>query len=328
MKFDTPNTIRQRPVGIRQCIKCGELMGKDQYAYSKSVFFPDQVLPICNNCVKQYLIDNDFSWDSVDRLCRYADIPFVPSEFERLKEMNGEDTFPVYAAVFQSAEYNGIDWSTYFEAFKELQRTGLIENEIPLVRDKRIDKLKEKWGMNYDEEELAYLENLYNGILSTQNVTGALQVDQAEKLCRISLEIDSKIRGGESIDKLLASYEKLVKVAEFTPKNAKNASDFDSVGELFRWLEKRGWVNKYYDNVTRDIVDETIKNHQAYGQRLYTNESGIGDEINRRIEALKTAKEAEQTTDYYDLQQEYDVDEFENAGYEGLMNDNFEVELE
>lgn len=328
MKFDTPNTIRQRAVGIRQCVKCGELMGKDQYAYSKSVFFQDQVLPICNNCVKQYLIDNGFSWDSVDKLCRYADIPFVPGEFERLKEMNGEDVFPVYAAVFQSADYNGIDWGTYFEAFRELQRNGLIENEIPLVRDQRIDKLKEKWGMNYDEEELAYLENLYNGILSTQNVTGALQVDQAEKLCRISLEIDSKIRGGESIDKLLASYEKLVKVAEFTPKNAKNASDFDSVGELFRWLEKRGWVNKYYDDVTRDIVDETIKNHQSYGQRLYTNESGIGDEINRRIEALKTAKEVEQTTDYYDLKQEYDMDEFDNAGYEELMNDNFEVEIE
>jgi len=42
---------------------------------------------------------------------------------------------------------------------------------------------------------------------------------------------------------LLGSYDKLVKIAEFTPKNAKNANDFDSVGELFRWLEKRGWKN-------------------------------------------------------------------------------------
>ncbi|MDT3386807.1 MAG: hypothetical protein LIR46_03435 [Bacteroidota bacterium] len=59
---------------------------------------------------------------------------------------------------------------------------------------------------------------------------------------------------------MLTSYDKLVKTAEFTPKNVKNATDFDSVGELFRWLEKRGWRNKFYDDVTRDIVDETMKN--------------------------------------------------------------------
>jgi hypothetical protein len=59
---------------------------------------------------------------------------------------------------------------------------------------------------------------------------------------------------------MLASYDKLVKVAEFTPKNVKNASDFDSVGELAKWLEKGGWKNKFYDGVTRDVVDETMKN--------------------------------------------------------------------
>ncbi|MBQ4122244.1 hypothetical protein IJD44_00745 [bacterium] len=52
----------------------------------------------------------------------------------------------------------------------------------------------------------------------------------------------------------------MVKVGEFTPKNVKSATDFESVAELFRWLEKRGWKNKFFDGVTRDIVDETMKN--------------------------------------------------------------------
>jgi len=76
----------------------------------------------------------------------------------------------------------------------------------------------------------------------------------------ISLELESRIRAGVDFDKLLSSYDKLVKVAEFTPKNVKNANDFDSVGELIKWLEKRGWKNKFYDGVTRDVIDETIKN--------------------------------------------------------------------
>ena len=69
-----------------------------------------------------------------------------------------------------------------------------------------------------------------------------------------------RIQGGATdIDKLIGSYEKLVKIAEFTPKNTKNAGDFDSVGELVKWLEKGGWKNKFYDGATRDVVDETMK---------------------------------------------------------------------
>ena len=157
--------------------------------------------------------------------------------------------------------------------------------------------------------------------MATQNVSGALQVDQALKLCKMSYEIDSRIRSGEDFDKILASYDKLVRIADFTPKNAKNANDFDSVGELYRWLEKRGWKNKYYDGATRDVVDETIKNIQAWNQRLYTEESGIGDEITRRIEALKTAKELEDNYFITDENTQDELDKYQNDGFDRLFSD-------
>ena len=34
--------------------------------------------------------------------------------------------------------------------------------------------------------------------------------------------------------KQTSGYEKLVKAAQFTPKNVKNAGDFDSIGELVK----------------------------------------------------------------------------------------------
>jgi hypothetical protein len=60
---------------------------------------------------------------------------------------------------------------------------------------------------------------------------------------------------------------------------------------------------------------------------LYTNESGIGDEISQRIQALKTAAELES---YYDLNEENtDFDNYENEGFEQLFKDDeFEAELE
>ena len=58
---------------------------------------------------------------------------------------------------------------------------------------------------------------------------------------------------------------------------------------------------------------------------MYTNETGIGDEINRRIESLKSVQEME---NYYDTNKEYDLDEFENIGYEELIKDeDFKADL-
>ena len=309
---------------LKECNHCGGNFGPESYSKTKSAFYPDGYLPICNDCIEKMLVEQDLNWELVDKLCQYADIPFVPAEFERLHEMNGTKVFPLYAEIFISSEYENLGWHDYFVEFKRLKEQNLIEEELPILKEEKREKLKEKWGQNYDDEELNYLENLYNGLLMTQNISGALQGDQALKICKISLEIDSRIRSGSDFDKMLASYDKLVKTAEFTPKNVKNASDFESTGELIHWLEKRGFKNKFYDNVTRDIVDETIKNIQSYNQRLYTNESGIGDEITRRIEALNSIKEME---NYYDTGREYDLDEFDNDGYEQLMKEDFVADL-
>lgn len=302
---------------IKKCNRCGGSFGPENFSPTRSIFSNDGYLPICNTCLNNFLRENDFDWRAIDKICQYADIPFIPKEWERIKEMADEENlFSTYATIFQGEEYEGLGWDSYYKQFKSLKEVGLIEDELPKLRDEKFKKLREKWGGNYADEDLVYLEGLYTGLLATQNVNGALQVDQAQKICKISFEIDSRIREGADFDKLLTSYDKLVKTAEFTPKNVKNATDFDSVGELFRWLEKRGWKNKFFDNVTRDIVDETMKNVQNFTQRLYTNETGISEEIDRRVAALQSAKELE---DYYDTNKEYDLDEYDNAGYEELM---------
>ena len=315
-----PNIARKRTFALKQCNRCGAAQTPDAFAPTKSIFYPDASLPICNSCIESYLVDVDFDWKEVDKLCQYADIPFVPKEWERLHSMNGDKVFGVYAEVFAQSEYEEFGWGDYYQAFKDLKASGDLEDELPGLADQKRKQLQERWGANYDDEALRYLENLYNGLMTTQNVNGALQVDQAIKICKMSYEIDNRIREGSDFDKLLASYDKLVKAAEFTPKNVKNINDFDSVGELIKWLEKRGWKNTFYDGVTRDIVDETIKNFQNFNQRLYTNESGIGEQITERINALKQAKAIEEES-YYGTNKSYDLDAFDDEGYSQLVKD-------
>lgn len=320
----TPKINQNKSFLLKTCTCCGGAYGAEFYCKTKSLFFPDGYLPLCNKCVENILLENEYNWKIIDKFCQYIDIPFVPEQFEKIKDMNQTNVFSTYADLFFEEEYENLDWQTYFYEFKKLKEQKVIEDELPGLRDEKYKKLVEKWGP-YEFSELNYLEQLLNGLLTTQNINGALQFDQALKVCKISLELDSRIREGADFDKMLTAYDKLVKTAEFTPKNTKNASDFDSVGELMKWMEKRGHITRFYDNATRDIVDETIKNIQAWNQRLYTNDSSIADEINNRIEALKNIQRVE---NFYDTQQEFDVDEYENEGFEKLiMNEEFEADI-
>ena len=313
-----PDIARRRSFALKTCNRCQAPQTPESFAPTKSIFYADGALPICNSCIESYLEDVDFDWGEVNKLCQYADIPFVPKEWERMRELNGSNAFPKYAEVFAQSEYEDLGWSEYFEAFRTLKASGELEDELPGIADKKRQQLQERWGANYDDEALRYLENLYNGLMTTQNVNGALQVDQALKICKMSYEIDCRIREGADFDTLLSSYDKLVKAAEFTPKNVKNINDFDSVGELIKWLEKRGWHNTFYDDVSRDIVDETMQNFQAFNQRLYTNESGIGEQITERLNNLKNVALIEQES-YYGTNTEYDLDNYENEGYSQLV---------
>ena len=315
-----PDIARRRSFALKVCNRCQAPQTPESFAPTKSIFYADGALPICNSCIESYLEDVEFDWGEVNKLCQYADIPFVPKEWERMRELNGSNAFPKYAEVFAQSEYEDLGWSEYFEAFRALKASGELDDELPGIADKKRQQLQERWGANYDDEALHYLENLYNGLMTTQNVNGALQVDQALKICKMSYEIDCRIREGADFDKLLSSYDKLVKAAEFTPKNVKNINDFDSVGELIKWLEKRGWHNTFYDDVSRDIVDETMQNFQAFNQRLYTNESGIGEQITERLNNLKNVALIEKES-YYGTDSEYDLDNYENDGYSQLILD-------
>lgn len=313
-----PTLPTAKNFSFKTCIRCQQNYGSDSFSPCKSLFYPDGQLPLCNECIKDFLRSYDFSWEAVDKLCQYADIPFVPEEWNKIYILSGEDSFPIYAKFFREKEYQNLDWGMYYEAFKELEQDGRIEEELPGLKEERAQNLLRKWGP-YEDEEYIYLENLLKGLMSTQNVNGALQLDQALKVCKISLELDSRIRSGQEFDKMLTAYDRLVKTAEFTPKNTKNLNDIDSVGELIKWLEKRNYKCKFYDNVSRDIVDETLKNIESYNQRLYINENGIGEEITRRIEMLKQAKEQEK---YYDGVDDngYNLESYENDGYDDLFD--------
>lgn len=276
------------------CYKCKNEKTTSHYIAVNSQLFNGS-LPICRECLSKIIAAAPIEerWNTVDKICQWADVPFIPGEWEKIYQSNGKDALGVYIAIFRNEEYKNLDWEMYNKVYLELLEENRVEDAIPELREKQIKDWRRKWGMDYDEQQLEYLENLHQGLLNSQNVVGALNEDQALKLCKISLIIEEKIRAGLDFSKELKSYDSLATLSNLTPKNVKDANEFDSFGEVYAYLEKTGWVNKYYDGAIRDEVDNTEKNIKNWIRYLYVNETGIAEEIEQRINNLKVAAELE-----------------------------------
>lgn len=312
---------------MRTCSKCGRSFGPSGFIPTRCQFFQDSVLPICRYCLTKeikncYNTSADSAWNYINKIMQWADIPFIPEVWEDIYEGNEDEALITYCNIYQSEEHKTLDWTQYNEMYRTLQERNNMLEGLPKTKQYNYDILRNKWGHTYDEEQLDYLENFHNGLMNTQNVTGTLGEDQSLKLSKISLKIDELIRDGLEFDKELKSYDNLIKIAGFTPKNSKNGSDFDSVGEVGAYLEKTGWINKYYDGAIRDEVDNTMKDIQNWCRRLYVNENGIGEEIAERIQQLKLADQENHISGF---------DDFEN--YSGTIDNNeiieeFEVDID
>ena len=310
-------------MAVKNCYKCKEDKTTAHYIAVNSPMFSGS-LPVCRECLAKMIAaaPPEERWNTVDKICQWADVPFIPEEWEKLYAANGNNTLGVYIAIFREQQYKHLDWYMYNEAYLQLQKEQRVEDAIPSLKEKQQADLRRKWGSNYDEEDLMYLENLHKGILDSQNVVGALNEDQALKLCKISLIIEDKIRAGVSFKDDLKAYDELSKLSNLTPKNVKEANEFDSFGEVFFFFSKKGWKNPYYNGAVKDEVDNTEKNIKNWLRYLYVNESGVAEEIEERIQNLKIAAELED--------EDFDEDEFRRYMRKENMeddDDDFQVEL-
>lgn len=64
-----PDIARRRNFSFKTCNRCGQSFTKDEFAPTKSIFYADGALPICNGCVQDYLVEVDFDWQEIDKLC-------------------------------------------------------------------------------------------------------------------------------------------------------------------------------------------------------------------------------------------------------------------
>ena len=335
-KLGEPNRVEPLKINNvkiigKNCRKCGEYHKQDMYLRSNSFFFPDGYLDICNNCLDKYLGDG-MDIEKADKFCQYADMPFDLNSWMKIVNANGHGAFKIYANQNWSDRYDTIDWKPIHDEWKEIVEKNERE-KITALSKEDLSALREKWGNQFTEEQLVYFENMYKDLDKTQSITTAIQKDNARKMCMLSYQIEKAIwksedesgygKGGTEVKALISSYDQLAKSADFTPKTAKNVGDFESIGELCAFLEKRGYKNKFYDWVPRDEVDKVMANLQKYTKRIVVGETNIAEELNNKLDQIKVMNEIE-NDDNFDEDSYSKVDIDDSLADE--FNEDFEVE--
>lgn len=282
-----------RPKIIQKtCPICDTYLTGAAYYKTRSKFFSDGHLPICKDCLAQIVSEDH--WSSIDKFCQWADYPFMPDVWTKLKSELKEKALDAYVMGYcASSEYPSLNWKTVEEEWKELLEKGTYKNRLPQLSNDEIEELRYNWGENYNLEELKYMQKFYDGLCKSHNIITETQRDAARTLAKLSIRISQKISSGGDVDKDITSYDKLMKSNGFTTENVKNMSDFESVGELVAYLEKTGWKNPYYDDVPKDVVDTTISNIQAYTRRLIMGETNLKESVEQKLAALGMADAGE-----------------------------------
>lgn len=305
-----------------KCPYCKQERQVEEFAATASPFHPKGHSYICVPCLERIVPSDDL--EKVDQMCRWLDIPFLIDQWTRLQRNAKERTLRMYLKLLEeNASYTALDWSEVNEKWKLSMESGTITDNIPTINEAWRAQMRLKWPSDMDrsDEDYHYLENFYNDLCTTQNLVSATQRDDAKRLCEVGLLATQKIRAGLDAKNEMAIYHNIVKTEGFEPKNAKNVGDFDSVGELYTWLEKRGWRPQWHTE-PQDSVDFTIKNIQKYLQRLVMNEGAIGDQVENRRKQLELANRMEEEYVYEDSMEDVEIEYEGAAELEEMFDDD------
>ena len=292
----------------RKCMKCKQIKPEHNFQYTPSNFFPGHRSLICTSCLETMI--DQANLGEVDRLCRYLDLPFDLNTWTSLYDIHKDHTLTAYFNTLLDSHYQSLQWSDENERWRIAREEGTIDDEMEVLSAAKLRKLKREWSPTYTNEELYFLDNYYNQIIATQNVSTPILQQYARDLCEIELRIKRGLREGLDIKKDMDSRDNIIKMAKFEAANARNAADFESIGELMVYYGKLGWHPKWHTE-PQDSIDFLMENIQNYLKRLVINEGNFAEQV-------------EDKRDRYNLTERLDNIENEQVEFDETANIEYE----
>lgn len=296
-------------VKTRKCLKCRQEKPEYNFQPTPSNFFPGHRSLICTSCLETMIKQDNLG--EVDRLCRYLDVPFDLNKWTQLYQIHKDHTLTAYFNTLLDDHYQALQWADENERWRLAREENLVDDEIEVLNEAKFKQLRKNWSSNYNNEELLFLDNYYNRILATQNVSTPILQEYAKDLCEIELRIKQGLREGADIKKDMDARDNIIKIAHFEATNAKNAADFESVGELMVYYGKKGWHPKWHTE-PQDSIDFMMQNIQNYLKRLVINEGNFAEQVEDKRERYNLTERLEEVEN-----EAVEFDETADIEYEG-----------
>lgn len=296
-------------VKTRRCMKCKQEKPIHNFQYTPSNFFPAHRSLICTSCLETMIKQDNLG--EVDRLCRYLDVPFDLNIWTQLYAIHKDHTLTAYFNTLLDDHYQALQWSDENERWRLARAEETIDDEIQVLSDAKVKKLKKTWSPAYTDDELLFLEDYYNQILATQNVSTPILQSRARDLCELTLRAKKGIRKGDDVKKDMDAIENIIKTCKFDASNAKNSADFDSIGEVLVYYGKKGWHPKWHQE-PQDSIDFLMQNIQNYLKRLVINEGNFAEQVESKRERYNMTERLESIEN-----EKVEFDETADVEYEG-----------
>ena len=293
----------------RRCIKCKREQPEEFFQSTPSKFFPGGKCYICTPCLETMVKQDNLG--EVDRLMRWLDLPFDLNKWTQLYAQHKDHTLTAYFNLLYDDHYSALQWVDENERWHQAQNEGTIDDEIKALNDARLKKLRKIWSAAYKPEQLLWLDNFYNQIVATQNVSTPILQEAARDFCELELHIKEGMRSGDDVSKLMKQKDDMVKTYHFEASNAKSAADFESVGELMVYYGKKGWHPNWHTE-PQDSIDFMMENIQNYLKRLVINEGNFAEQVEDMRERYNMTERLEEVEN-----EKVGFDETADIDYEG-----------
>ena len=293
----------------RRCLKCKRDQPQQLFQSTPSKFFPGGKCYICIPCLETMIKQDNLG--DVDRLMRWLDLPFDIDKWTQLYAQHQDHTLTAYFNLLYDDHYSSLQWQDENERWRQAQKEGTIDDEIKELNDARLKRLRKVWSGAYKPEQLLWLDDFYNKIVATQNVSTPILQEKARDFCELQLHIKEGLRSGQDVSKMMKQADDIVKTYNFTASNAKSAADFESVGELMVYYGKKGWHPKWHME-PHDSVDFMMENIQNYLKRLVMNEGNFAEQVEEKRARYNMTERLEEIEN-----EKVDFDDTADIEYEG-----------
>lgn len=301
---------------MKKCLKCKQERPIEAFQSTPCKFFPGGRSYICTPCLEVATPQDNLG--EVDRLLRWLDLPFDLNKWTQLYKQHKDHTLTAYFNLIQDDHYSDLTWVEENERWRQAREEGTIGDEIKEINDARLKHLRKIWSGSYSTEQLLWLDDFYNKIVATQNVSTPILQEKARDFCELQLHIKQGLREGLDVSKMMKQADDIVKTYHFEASNAKSAADFESVGELMVYYGKKGWHPNWHTE-PQDSIDFMMENIQNYLARLVHNEGNFAEQVEDKREKYNMTKRLEEIEN-----EKVEYDEMADIDYEGedsLMNE-------